>query len=109
MSTNVTKEAYEAALNSEFYPVTDATAESRDERYGRNESPWTLVQYHVPLVNAVQECFTLLFRAPVTAPNEQGLYTLRHATLGDVELFLVPVKKNDEGLFFEAVFNRLLQ
>ncbi|MEQ1605019.1 MAG: hypothetical protein ABL999_09130 [Pyrinomonadaceae bacterium] len=49
--------------------------------------------------------FSLLFRAPLTTRSEQGIFTLKNATLGTLDLFLVPVKQTDEGLFFEASFN----
>ena len=99
MSINVTKEAFAAALNTEFTMNLEAS----------ETMPLKLVQYQVPLLNAVQECFSLLFQAPLHAPNEQSLRILQHKTLGELEIFLVPVKKTEEGLFYEAVFNRLLQ
>jgi hypothetical protein len=99
MSTNVTNEAFAAALNTEFVMHLEAS----------EAITLKLVQHQVPLLNAVQECFTLLFQAPPHAPNQQSLRTLQHATLGELEMFLVPVKKTEEGLFYEAVFNRLLK
>ena len=99
MSINVTKEAFAAALYTEFTMNLEAS----------ETMPLKLVQYQVPLLNAVQECFSLLFQAPLHAPSEQSLRTLQHETLGELEIFLVPVKKTEEGLFYEAVFNRLLQ
>ena len=56
-----------------------------------------------------QEQFVLLFRAPLTALPEQSLYQLSHAELGEGALFLVPVSRDDAGLYFEAVFNRPLE
>jgi hypothetical protein len=99
MSINVTKESSAAVLNTEFVMRLEDS----------EPISLTLVQQQVPLSNAVQECFTLLFQAPLHAPNEQSLRTLQHATLGELEIFLVPVKKTEEGLFYEAVFNRLLK
>ncbi len=51
------------------------------------------------------ENFSLLFRAPVDAPSEQNTYTLKHESLGTLDIFLVPVKKDAHGLYYEAVFN----
>lgn len=56
-----------------------------------------------------QEQFVLLFRALLTAPPEQGIYPLQHEQLGSGAIFLVPVSRNAEGLFYEAVFNRPLE
>jgi hypothetical protein len=49
-----------------------------------------------------------VFRGPVDVPPNQSIYTLQNDKLGAVELFLVPVKKDDKGLYFEAVINHLL-
>lgn len=68
----------------------------------------TLVGVTEVISNAVQENFTVLFRAPVDAPPKQGIYRLDHKHLAPVELFLVPVKKDESGLYFEAVFNHLV-
>ena len=56
-----------------------------------------------------QEQFVLLFRAPLTAPPNQGIYALNHEQLGSGSMFLVPVSRNAEGLFYEAVFNRPIE
>lgn len=53
------------------------------------------------------ESFSLLFRAPVETPTQQGTFRLEHERGEALDLFLVPVKKDDTGLFFEAVFNYL--
>jgi hypothetical protein len=48
-----------------------------------------------------------MFRAPADVPPEQGSYRLEHQSLSAMELFLVPVKRDATGVFFEAVFNTL--
>jgi hypothetical protein len=67
-----------------------------------------LVEFDDRVSNEAQENYTLLFRAPVDAPQEQGIYELDHESLGAMDLFLVPVKKDADGLYYEAVFNHLL-
>ena len=59
--------------------------------------------------NEVQENFTLLFRAPSEAPPFQGIFRLTHDALGEMDVFLVPVKRDENGLYYEAVFNHLLE
>jgi hypothetical protein len=56
-----------------------------------------------------QEQFLLTFRAPLEAPPLQRLYHLRHEQLGSGRLFLVPIGMDEEGLTYEAVFNRKRQ
>jgi hypothetical protein len=56
-----------------------------------------------------QEAFSLLFRGPATHFIPQGIHKLKHAELGEGELFLVPVGKDQDGFEYEAVFNHLIQ
>jgi hypothetical protein len=55
-----------------------------------------------------QEEFTLIFRGPLDLPIMQGLFRLEHEKLGTEDIFLVPISKDAEGIYFEAVFNRFL-
>lgn len=67
-----------------------------------------LFKLETKISNSFQECFSLLFRAPVDAPPFQNMFRLEHDKLGVMDLFLVPIKKKEDCLVFEAVFNRLL-
>lgn len=49
--------------------------------------------------------FTVMFRGPMDPHLPQQIYTLGHETLGDLQLFLVPVGPDAEGLLYEAVFS----
>ena len=55
-----------------------------------------------------QEQFSLMFRASPDGPLEQGIYILQHDRLESGEIFLVPVSKDDKGVCYQAVFNRLI-
>jgi hypothetical protein len=55
------------------------------------------------------EQFSLFFLGPPEAPTAQGLYQLTHAQLGTLEIFLVPIGKDQVGVQYEAVFNRMLK
>lgn len=48
--------------------------------------------------------FSLLFRGPTTPVLAQATYRLSHAELGDLDLFLVPVGIEPDGLRYQAVF-----
>lgn len=52
--------------------------------------------------------FSLQFRAPLTAPVEQGIFRVGHPSLGSLDVFLVPIGRSEAGLVYEAVFNRLI-
>ena len=53
--------------------------------------------------------FSVVFQAPVTAPIEQGIYRIEHDKLGELELFLVPIGRDKDGVQYEASFNRLIE
>ena len=106
---------FEAALNSEFQmepssEVTSGANVSNQEQSVGSVSTLTLVltQCKVKLSNSMQECFALVFQAPVDAPPVQGVYRLHHPVIGPADIFLVPFKKTEVGLYYEAIFNRLL-
>ncbi len=48
--------------------------------------------------------FSLVFRGPQAAYLPQGTYAVSHAGLGDLELFLVPIGPDAEGMRYEAAF-----
>ncbi|MFT3743526.1 MAG: hypothetical protein QM785_04450 [Pyrinomonadaceae bacterium] len=56
----------------------------------------------------VQETYSLEFLAPPDVEPRQGTFRLTHETIGEAEIFLVPIKKDVTGLYFEAIFNRFL-
>ncbi|MFO7169463.1 MAG: hypothetical protein DIU80_015670 [Chloroflexota bacterium] len=48
--------------------------------------------------------FSLVFRAPRTCHLPQRIYTLENHTLGQLDLFLVPIGPDSRGMCYEAVF-----
>jgi|SRR5215203_661048 len=54
-----------------------------------------------------QHGFSVVFLVPESYSVEQGLYDLKHETMGALQLFLVPVGMKDGRLQLEAVFNLL--
>jgi len=54
-----------------------------------------------------QTQFSVLFRGPLDRPLAQGTYPFEHERLGAFELFIVPVGVEQDGLRYEAFFNRL--
>jgi hypothetical protein len=49
--------------------------------------------------------FSLVFRSPPGAPLPQRIYRLHHDELGALDLFLVPIGPDDDGMLYEAVFS----
>jgi hypothetical protein len=50
--------------------------------------------------------FSLLFRGPLALPLRQRTYQITHYALGKLEIFLVPVGRDEGARYYEAVFNR---
>lgn len=50
--------------------------------------------------------FSLLFQGPLGEPLPQRTYRLRNDTLGEIEIFLVPLGPDEDGkaMIYESVF-----
>ena len=69
----------------------------------------SLVEFKDVLDTETQETFTLLFRAPAEVAPEQGTYAVSNDGIGDQAIFLVPVNRDADGVYLEAVYNRFKQ
>jgi hypothetical protein len=56
---------------------------------------------------AGQENFSIIFRGPADHLFGQRIYRMQHEHLGDFDLFLVPIRQDAQGFYYEAVFNRV--
>lgn len=92
------QQAFSAAVNSQFSVLeTDGSV-----------SQFKLVECRSHVSNERQECYSLYFLAPPDRPRRQEIYRLKNEQLGEMELFLVPIKQDEHGLYFEAVMNQLI-
>jgi hypothetical protein len=53
---------------------------------------------------AKREQFSLHFRGPATPVLPQKIYRLQHPSVGALEIFLVPIRRDASGMTYEAVF-----
>lgn len=53
------------------------------------------------------ERFSAVFRSALDTYLAQRTYAFEHEALGSFELFIVPIRKDDAGFYYEAVFNRV--
>ena len=53
-----------------------------------------------------QERFSLIFRGPIEYPLPQATYEMVHDKLETFDLFIVPISRDEDGLRYEAAFNR---
>jgi len=49
--------------------------------------------------------FSLVFQAPPGTELPQRIYQLQHDELGMLDLFLVPIGRDTDGMCYEAVFS----
>jgi hypothetical protein len=60
------------------------------------------------LVGQRNEQFSIIFRGPSDQSLGQGTQHMEHKRFGELDLFIVPIRQDGTGLFYEAVFNRFL-
>jgi len=56
---------------------------------------------------AGKECFAVVFIGPRNAPLRQETYAVTHESLGRFDMLVVPIASHSEGVYYEAIFNRL--
>jgi len=49
--------------------------------------------------------FSLLFFCEGTEVMPQSIYQLRHSSIGEFGVFLVPIDRNPKGVVYQAVFH----
>ena len=97
MTDGLTHEAFANCLNTNFRIRVDDSATI--------EGLLTEVSEHI--VSPKQERFAVVFRAPNEMFLGQGMRRFEHDQMGEFDLFLVPISRDEEGTCYEAVFNRL--
>lgn len=98
MPIRLTKAMFEQNLNTKFWLL--------------DESAQPHVMDLIELTNGHssprQEQFSLRFRGDRNQVFPQRIYPMKHDSIGDFDLFLVPIGRDDAGTYYEAVFNRLI-
>jgi len=97
MEASLTHEAFAQHLNARFQVQTDQAMPLELELIEVSE----LKQY------PEQEEFAIVFRGPSNAYLGQGIRMLSHEQMGQFEIFIVPIRQDQHGFYYEAVFNRL--
>ncbi len=52
-----------------------------------------------------EEAFSLVFKADIDCTIGQGSVALDHEKIGWNVMYLIPIGEDEEGLYFEAIFN----
>lgn len=86
-----------------------ATHQGFDLSMGEASVPLTLVEVKPiparPFPGMLREPFSLMFRAASPVVFPQRLYRLSNPVMGTLDIFLVPVGRDREGVLYQAVFN----
>ena len=99
MAVATTHEAFSENLNTKFLLRTsDSSCLEVD-----------LVKVSELLRSPGQERFSILFRGPEETPLPQAMYEFQHEKMGKFDLFIVPINRDQDGTYYEAVFNRFAQ
>jgi hypothetical protein len=98
MSIYLTKTMFEENLNTRFWLL--------DERL--EPHALDLIELADGHSTPRQEQFSLRFRGDRKQVFPQRIYPMKHEVIGSFELFLVPIGRDENGTFYEAVFNRMI-
>lgn len=94
---HLTRETFSAQLNTKFRvtPEPEKTFE------------FELIEVTGAADTERQERFSAIFRGPADIYFPQRIYPMEHEQLGAFELFLVPIRRDSDGFYYEAAFNRV--
>jgi hypothetical protein len=99
MPSNLTAKTFAEHLNTKFSvraeaprPVELELVEVKEYNARENE-------------HGGMERFSLFLLGPGDIHLPQHTYTLEHPSMGELELFVVPVGRDDRGFRYEVVFN----
>ncbi|HEU4389369.1 MAG TPA: hypothetical protein VFV34_16315 [Blastocatellia bacterium] len=96
MLENLNLQVFSGVLNSSFHlRVNDSLSVEMD-----------LVEVNDLGSTASHEQFSLIFLSRKGVLLPQQIFALEHEKLGSLELFIVPIRKDANGVFYEAIFNR---
>jgi hypothetical protein len=96
MSASLEHENFAAQLNTEFRVRIDEA----------NAVNLILATVSELKTSSLQEQFSIVFRGPLEVFLGQGGRQFDHDEMGQFNLFIVPINKDDNGFYYEAVFNR---
>ena len=99
MSEILTKEAFAENLNTKFLISLGNSHTAELE----------LIEVLGTMSTPRQEQFSIFFRGPLDYLLPQRTYHMEHEKLGEVDIFVVPVGRAEDGFRYEAVFNYVRQ
>ena len=107
MSHGLSKEVFLGHEGSTFTVIGTGIPGAMDRAFGPVDLELTVVEDRS---SGVIDAFSVLFRGPREQEFGQANYRLKHAVLGEVDLFLVPIldlQPLDDRVCYQAVISRL--
>jgi hypothetical protein len=98
MSTNLTEQEFSKHLGGDFKVIlsdgelTLTLTEAKAYMPQENEQPG-------------MERFSVFFKGPPELMLPQRTYSMRHEKMGDFDIFMTPLNRNEKTIQYEAVFN----
>lgn len=83
--------------------------EAFDVALGEASTPMTLVEVrplpvrHYP--GMMRAPFALIFRSASAVVLPQKIYRMKNGVMGALDIFIVPIGRDPQGVIYEAVFN----
>jgi len=99
VSEILTKEAFAENLNTRF------RISLGDSRTAELE----LIEVVETMLTPRQQQFSVFFRGPLDYLLPQSTYHMEHEKMGEIDIFLVPIGREQDGFRYEAVFNYVRQ
>ena len=98
----------DVTLRDTFANFAAAVGQPFDLLAGETMERLTLVEATpsgAPHAAGAREPFALLFKGATQTILPQGIWRMRHATIGELDIFLVPVGRDAHGVTYQAVFS----
>ena len=96
MAELLSKDAFSKQLNTSFKLSSQSSTTILDLK---------LTEVQEGRSNKQFEQFSILFTGPQEPILSQSMYRLEHPTMGSFDLFLVPLRSDEGGTVYEAVFS----
>jgi hypothetical protein len=97
MEPSLTHEEFSTYANTKFHVQADENTQVEVE----------LVKVSDVKLYPKQEEFSIEFSGPLDSFLGQGVRNFSHEQMGQFELFIVPIRQDEQGFYYEAIFNRL--
>jgi len=97
MEASLTHEEFTKNANTKFQVQVDENSRVEIE----------LIRISELKLHPRQVEFTVQFRGPSDMFLAQGVHDFTHDQMGQFELFIVPIKQDAQGFYYEAIFNRI--